>query len=719
MEGTVTLAAASAAEPAGLAPLRGIVGRSQELQRIVAALEAGTSVEVVAAPGVGTTALLRAVCGAELPGRVADGVLGLPVGIPVSDRGALVPEATRGRRLLLVVDDPALTADGVEVLRGTFPRSLLLLAAREGRGLPGTTELPLLGLSVHHSLELLEAAIGRPLTLEEGRAARDVAERVDGRPVDLVRAAALVREAGVSMEDVLGLLDAAPDAPDALAEVLADGLGSAPAQVLDDLGLLGGAVATPAWLEALGTEGPLDPVLRRLAALGVAQSDGRGGYRTALGVADLDASLDRATRLLEARPVAPGPEGGDPAEAPTLLALARVASAVGRDDTLCALAPQSAGLRAAGLPATAHQLDRLTTPAVERVELARLAEEEAARLAAEDEAAAARLAAEAAQAEALAGGTLGADDAEVGPVPEPEASTTPWWRRPRLVALVAAAALAALVLVVLPLLDAGRSVPVETVRASLELGESTVDSPATESTEVALPGFRRADGPLAVQVEGADADAFVVRQESCTASPCPLTVTFTPDRTGAHVAAAVLAGDDGAEWARVALTGTGAGTTVDAAPEGPDVVRTDLAVTIFPPAAPLRAGEGGRIPIGVANAGPDPSTGAVLLVRLGPDATAEAAGCEPVRAGLECSVEALTPGGQSVVTVAVTPGAGSTALPVSVDVTPVTDTDEVAGNDAAGFTFPVRAAEQRDREDRADREPDVEGAIEPDEVSSP
>jgi hypothetical protein len=69
--------------------------------------------------------------------------------------------------------------------------------------------------------------------------------------------------------------------------------------------------------------------------------------------------------------------------------------------------------------------------------------------------------------------------------------------------------------------------------------------------------------------------------------------------------------------------------------------------------------------------------------------------------------------------VAVTPGAGSTALPVSVDVTPVTDTDEVAGNDAAGFTFPVRAAEQRDREDRADREPDVEGAIEPDEVSSP
>jgi SWI/SNF-related matrix-associated actin-dependent regulator 1 of chromatin subfamily A len=438
-------------------------------------------------------------------------------------------------------------------------------------------------------------------------------------------------------------------------------------------------------------------ILRTLVSVGLAQSDGRGGVRTTTAPLDPTAALGRAMSWARGLP-----SSGDDVSrtqvvtwAPALLQLAHEAAAGTDDAATRDLARVAELLRGAGLEQTAHQVERVCAAALDRVAQAEAAAAAAAQAEADAVAAAERLEFEARAAAEAAGDTATTAPASAGVATDDDpasgaaadatrgATSPPWWRQPAWLGLIAATVVVGLLLVVPFVLERRSMEAASPVRTQLAMGTVAVGASGTAPLAFDLVGSAAEARRLAVSVTGADADVFSVRPTSCTGGRCSLTVVFSPDRPGAHLADLVVGASDAAA-ARVRLTGTGAGDEPAAA------ASTDLSVTIFPPAQPLQAGQPGQVPVGVTNAGPDPSTGSTLALRAG-TARLAAPGCATSDGALRCEVGALGVGERAIVSVTVTP-ADRAPVALRAQAQPVADTDPTTGNDGAGFTFPVRPA---------------------------
>lgn len=188
-----------------------LVDRTGELQRVRAALAAGTSVEVFGPGGVGKSVLLRAASNTGLTSRTPDGVVAVPARLGVADTLSylfdacyegtrrLVPRreelasSLHDLRLLVVLDDAGLDRDELEELREAMPASLFLLAGSEQRLFEGVDGLALSGLADEDGVALIQATVGRALSRREHEVGAQVCQVLQGNPLELVRFASLVR----------------------------------------------------------------------------------------------------------------------------------------------------------------------------------------------------------------------------------------------------------------------------------------------------------------------------------------------------------------------------------------------------------------------------------------------------------------------------------------------------------------------------------------------
>ncbi|MFJ3725301.1 AAA family ATPase [Streptomyces sp. NPDC090045] len=266
------------------------LGREAELAALAAALRDGGPVQLWGPPGVGKSSILRYAARTLEPGP--DGVVFLSgshrepgdlaqdVFEACYEAAAYAPSGTELRRLMagirvtVYVDNAQLTEEQLRDLMDAAPDARFVFCGRERSLLGDGTALEVAGLGRAPGLALLTRALGAR-TPESERAALELWKAATGRPLLLLRAAALARP------DASGTV--ALPRPGALADLLPlllDQLDAEAMGVLRLLATLSDADVDPAHLGAL--TGAADPsaVCVRLTELGLSEFTERG-YRCA------------------------------------------------------------------------------------------------------------------------------------------------------------------------------------------------------------------------------------------------------------------------------------------------------------------------------------------------------------------------------------------------------------------------------------------------------
>jgi hypothetical protein len=201
--------------------------REGEVRDATGALRSGTPVAFHGQAGLGKTALLRYLAHHGAAESFPDGVVYLSArrqGVEdllqslydafyesqMSFHGWFVPaKATEGevrqglreKRALIIVDDVGLGREDVGVLLDTAPASEFVLAS-SGRCLWEGRAIGLKGLPAGDGVALVERELERELDREERETAEGMCKALEGHPLRILQAAAMVREEELSLEEV-------------------------------------------------------------------------------------------------------------------------------------------------------------------------------------------------------------------------------------------------------------------------------------------------------------------------------------------------------------------------------------------------------------------------------------------------------------------------------------------------------------------------------------
>ncbi|HEX3316679.1 MAG TPA: choice-of-anchor D domain-containing protein [Solirubrobacteraceae bacterium] len=255
-----------------------LLGRRDELEAVGTALRGSAPVEVAGEAGIGKTALLRHLAH-RAEGSAPEGIVFTGCGRqPVEDvlqflveccyesDAVFVPtpaqlrEHLAERRVLVVLDDVDLPREQVEALLDAAPQCLFLLAAPSRRLWGEGRSVALGGLPLPAALALLERELVRVLEPDERPGAEAFCAAVDGHPLRILQAAALMREGR-----------ALPPAP-WLGETLAGSLSDAERAVLGPLAATPQAPVPLGQVRAAGGVDDAEAVLERLERRGLVQS---------------------------------------------------------------------------------------------------------------------------------------------------------------------------------------------------------------------------------------------------------------------------------------------------------------------------------------------------------------------------------------------------------------------------------------------------------------
>jgi PASTA domain len=271
----------------GAPPDPQILGRDQQSADALDAIQQGRSIEFHAPCGYGKTALLHRILAlaSQLYGassclylradrdRVGDLLQDLTATLYRSDQRVKLTPAQCARLLgqvsaVIAVDDLSAGPEQVSYLLGVLSGCTVVVgSARPVLGPAGSSQR-LAGLPAEAALSLLAHDLGRPLTSDELPAARELAAAVDGQPLHLKQAAALVRDGSHSLASLARQTAADPDVLDRLS---VDGLTDRERRALAVLALTAGALLPAGIVDVIGQLAQLSASLTALRRRGLAE----------------------------------------------------------------------------------------------------------------------------------------------------------------------------------------------------------------------------------------------------------------------------------------------------------------------------------------------------------------------------------------------------------------------------------------------------------------
>lgn len=204
-------------------PMRGLLGRKQEIGQASNDLKTLLPVELYGAPGIGKTSLLRHLAYHYDGGTFPEGAIYLD---EVRRQGiedllqfifdsvyecvpaykpspAEVRARLRDKRALIMLDDVELEMAGIERLINALPEAGFALASEERRLIGEARALLLPGLPVEEARQLLERELGRQVGEDERSQAETLCALLGGNPRRILGAAAMAREQGLALSNLI------------------------------------------------------------------------------------------------------------------------------------------------------------------------------------------------------------------------------------------------------------------------------------------------------------------------------------------------------------------------------------------------------------------------------------------------------------------------------------------------------------------------------------
>ena len=287
--------------PILLAPgtARGLLDRHEELTAALSAVDIGLSIAVSGDPGVGKTAFLRQLAHHSGAAAFVDGVVYLAARHQqAADLRQRIfesffettdlckptePEIRRALQdvqALILLDDVDLAQHELEQLLDIVPRSAFAIVTREQCLVSGVRAIVVRGLPTNEAVHLLEREVRRTLSVAERTAATALCATLEGHPLRLRQAAAIIRDQGVAVEELARDL-----APEHLITEVMSALDEKQRRVLLAMAALPGVPLQVQHVSALAEVTDLEPSIAMLAQRDlVVRTDSR--YRLAHGVGD-------------------------------------------------------------------------------------------------------------------------------------------------------------------------------------------------------------------------------------------------------------------------------------------------------------------------------------------------------------------------------------------------------------------------------------------------
>jgi len=282
--------------PINLRPrsFRGLLDRKNEIELAKAAILASASVTLFGESGIGKTSLLRNIAFLPEAGQFQDGIAYVPAREVACDdllqkifdvffTSAVEQKATDAEirnglkdiRALVILDDLTVSREDVTVLLDAMPQSLVVLASEEralwGEGQP----IGLDGLPEEESLQLFQRELGRTLADDERTTALQICRILLFHPLRILQSASLMREDGVTIQQLFQNLTATQTQSPAVEAALKTS-SETQKKVLSVLAVAGGFALTREPIKALAASPALESEIKALIQRGLVLEQGTG-----------------------------------------------------------------------------------------------------------------------------------------------------------------------------------------------------------------------------------------------------------------------------------------------------------------------------------------------------------------------------------------------------------------------------------------------------------
>jgi hypothetical protein len=263
------------------------IDREGEIADVAAGVLRG-SVNVYGPPGVGKTYIIRDAANLALPSQFRHGCVFLPGKIEGTEDGlqALFEEFfecdpparpsdgeirrdLEKKHAVVFLDSVAMEREELQAFVASAPVSVFVLGSRS-RVLWEGQPLFVEGLTPNDGEKLIETELGRRLQSKEHESAAAICAAVDGNPLRLRQASALVRETGRTLAEIAHALAASPER--ALLEAALDSLTSEQRRLLLSLAAFDGASVGAEHLAAITGTPEVAQTIETLARLHLADS---------------------------------------------------------------------------------------------------------------------------------------------------------------------------------------------------------------------------------------------------------------------------------------------------------------------------------------------------------------------------------------------------------------------------------------------------------------